>query len=87
LLLQLGLLLTSQFNAFDRRYLSIYVIVGLSALGLLVLQNFTSMNLYLALRLAGAVSLCVVAITKRKLRIAETFPDLLSLPFARLLLS
>jgi len=45
------------------------------------------MNLYLALRLAGAVSLCVVAITKRKLRIAETFPDLLSLPFARLLLS
>jgi hypothetical protein len=87
LLLQLGLFLTSQFNAFDHRYLSIYVTVRLSALGLLVVQNFTSMNLYLALRLAGVASLCVVTITKRKLCIAETFPELLSLPFARLLLS
>jgi len=87
LLLQLGLLLTSQFNAFDRHYLSIYATVGLSALGLLFLQNVTAMNLYVALPLGGVVSLCVVAITKRKLRIAETFPELLSLPFARLLLS
>ena len=87
MLLQLRLLLTSQFNPFDRRHLSIYVIVGLSALGLLVLQNFTSMNLYLASRLEGVASLCVVTITKRKLCIAETFPELLSLPFARLLLS
>ena len=87
MLLQLGLFLTSQFNPFDRRYLSIYVTVGLSALGLLVVQNFTSMNLYLALPLAGVVLLCVVAITKRKLRIAETFPEMLSLPFAPLLLS
>lgn len=86
-LLQLGLFLTSQLNPFDRRYLSIYLTVGLSALGLLVVQNFTSMNLYLALPLAAVVSLCVVAITKRKLRITETFPELLSLPFARQLLS
>jgi hypothetical protein len=63
------------------------VTVGFSALGLLVVQNFTSMNLYLALPLAGVVSLCVVAITKRRLDIAETFPDLLILRFARLLLS
>lgn len=87
LLLQLGLLLTSKFNAFDRRYLSIYATVALSAVGLLVLQNFTSMNLYLALLMGGVVSLCVVAIARRKLRITETFPELLSLPFARLLLS
>ena len=87
MLLQLGLFLTSQFNAFDRRYLSIHATVGLSALGLLVVQNFTFTNLYLELRLAGVASLCVVAITKRKLCIAETFPELLSLPFARLLLS
>ena len=87
LLLQLGLLLTSQLNAFDRRYLSIYLTVGLSALGLLVVQNFTSMNLYLALPLVAVVSLSVLAITKRKLRITETFPELLSLPFARQLLS
>jgi hypothetical protein len=40
LLLPLGLFLTSQLNAFDRRYLSICVTVGLSALGLLVVQNF-----------------------------------------------
>jgi O-antigen/teichoic acid export membrane protein len=87
LLLQLGLFLTSKFSAFDRRYLSIYVTVGLSAWGLLAVQNSTSMNLYLGLPLAGVVSLCVVAIAKRKLRIAETFPELLNLPFARLILS
>ena len=87
LLLQLGLVLTSEFNAFDRRYASIYLTVALSALGLLCVQNFTSMSLYVALPLAAVVSLCVVAITKRKLRITETFPELLSLPFARLLLS
>jgi hypothetical protein len=63
------------------------VTVALSALGLLFVQNVTAMNLYLALPLGGVVSLCVVAITKKKLRIAETFPELLSLPFARLLLS
>jgi O-antigen/teichoic acid export membrane protein len=87
LLLQLGLFLTCKFNAFDRRYLSIYVTVALGALGLFVVQNFTPMNLYLALPLAAVVSLCVVATTKRKLRITETFPELLSLPFARQLLS
>jgi hypothetical protein len=85
--LQTGLFLTSQFNAFDRHYLSIYVTVGLSALGLLVVQNFTSMNLCLALRLARVISLCVAAITKRKPCIAETFPELPTLSFARLLLS
>ena len=87
LLLQVGLLLTSQFNAFDRRYLSIYATVALSALGLLFVQRVTAMNLYVALPLGGLVSLCVVAISKRKLRITETFPELLSLPFARVLLS
>lgn len=87
LLLQLGLFLTSKFNAFDRRYLSIYLTVALGALGLFVVQNFTPMNLYLALPLAAVVSLCVVATTNRKLRITETFPELLSLPFARQLLS
>ncbi len=43
------------------------------------------MSIYLALPLAGCVSLFVFAAAKKKLRIMEVFPELLNLPFARLL--
>jgi hypothetical protein len=37
------------------------------------------------LPLAACVSLCVFALTKKKLSIAETFPELMRLPIMRLL--
>ena len=84
LLMQLGLLRAS-CNAFEREYLSIYLTIALSAAGLFFLQFFTSVSIYMALPLAGCVSLLVFTAAKKKLRLTQVFPELLSLPFARLL--
>jgi len=85
LLMQVGLLRAANFNAFDREYLSIYLAIASGAAGLFVFQYFSSLSIYLALPLTGCVSLLVLAIAKKKLKIMEVFPELLSLPFARLL--
>lgn len=85
LLLQAGLVRTADFHAFDRRYLSVYLTIALCACGLFLVGSFTRLNFYILLSLAACASLCVFALTKRKLSIAETFPELLRLPFMRLL--
>ena len=85
LLMQVGLLLTSHCNAFERRYLSVYLTIASSAAGLFFFQFVSSASPYLALPLAGCVSLFVFAVTRKKIRIMETFPELLRLPFMRLI--
>jgi O-antigen/teichoic acid export membrane protein len=85
LLLQAGLVRTADFHAFDRRYVSVYLTIALCACGLFLVGSFTPLNFYILLSLAACASLCVFALTKRKLSIAETFPELLRLPFMRLL--
>jgi O-antigen/teichoic acid export membrane protein len=87
LLLQVGLLPTPNFRAFDRRYFSIYLTIALGASGLLVIQSFMSLSLYVALPLVACISMMVLTVAKKKLNILETFPELLSLPFTRLLLT
>jgi O-antigen/teichoic acid export membrane protein len=86
-MLQAGLLPVPNFKALDRRYLSIYLAIVCGASGLLLIQTFTSMNLYFALPLAAGVSLLVLKVAKKKLNILETFPELLALPFTRLILT
>lgn len=85
LLMQLGLLPTSNFSAFDRRYLPVYLSIALGAGGLFLVQSLRSMSLHLALLLAACVSFVVFSITRKKLRIAETFPELLRMPLLRLI--
>jgi O-antigen/teichoic acid export membrane protein len=85
LLLQAGLLPTEDFHVFDRRYLSVYLTIALGACGLFFVGLLTSLSFYALLPCAGCVSLCVFALAKRKLSIAETFPELLRLPFMRLI--
>ena len=87
LLLQAGLLPTPHFKALDRHYFSIYLTIFLCAGGLLLIQTLTSLNLYFALPLAACLSLFVLTIAKKKLNILETFPELLGLPFTRLILT
>jgi O-antigen/teichoic acid export membrane protein len=84
-MLQAGLSPTPYFHVFDRRYLSVYFIIALGACGLFFLGSFTSLSFYVLLPLAACVSLGVFALTKKKLTIAETFPELLRLPFMRLI--
>jgi O-antigen/teichoic acid export membrane protein len=86
LLMQVGLLRTPNINAFDRRYLSVYLAIVLAAAGLFLIEFYRPVSFYLALPLAGCASLLVFAVAKKKLTITETFPELLSLPFMRLIL-
>lgn len=81
LVLQAGLSPTAYF---DRRYLSVYLTIALGACGLFLAGFLTSLSLYVLLPVAACVSLAVFTLTKGKLNIAETFPELLRLPFMRL---
>jgi hypothetical protein len=60
------------------------VTIALSAAGLFSLQFFRFVSIYVALPIAACVSLYVFASAKKKLKLTEVFPELLSLPFARL---
>lgn len=85
LAMQAGLHRASHLNAFEFKYLSIYLTIALGAAGLFCTQFFFSVSIYQALPLAGCVSLLVLAVAKKKLRLMEVFPELVSLPFSRLL--
>lgn len=86
LMLQAGLP-TADFSAFDRRYLAVYLTLALGGFGLYAIQFFTSLSISRALLLAGCVSFFVIMVAKKKLSIAETFPELLRVPFMRLILA
>jgi len=85
LLLQAGLSRTPDFHFFERRYLSVYLTIALAACGLFFVGLFTSLSFYALLPLAAGISVCVFTLTKKKLNIAETFPELLRFPFMRLI--
>jgi O-antigen/teichoic acid export membrane protein len=85
LLLQAGLSPTADFHVFDRRYLSIYLTIALGACSLFLVGSLTSLSFYVLLPMAACVSLCVLAVAKKKLSIAESFPELLRLPLMRLI--
>ena len=85
LLLQAGLSRTPDFHFFERRYLSVYLTIALAACSLFFVGLFTSLSFYALLPLAACISVCVFTLTKKKLNIAETFPELLRLPFMRLI--
>src|SRR5260370_18419046 len=57
LLMQVGLLRASSFNAFHREYLPIYLTIALGAPGLFFFQFYSSVTLYLPLPLPVCASL------------------------------
>jgi O-antigen/teichoic acid export membrane protein len=85
LILQAGLSPTADFHIFDRRYVSVYLTIALGAGGLFFVSSVTSLSFFALLPYAACVSLCVFGVAKKKLSIAETFPELLRLPFMRLI--
>lgn len=86
LLKQAGLRLASGLNIFDRQYLSFYLLIGFSAIGLLTIQQAVSASIFLAVPMAALVSVLILAIARKKLNVAETFPELLKIPGMRLIL-
>jgi len=83
--LQLGLRRVPDFKAFDASYRSIYLVTALVALGLLMLQSVTSMGVASALPVAALTSLGVLFVSKEKLNVTATFPELHRLPVMKVL--
>lgn len=83
LLLQAGLSPIAHFRVLDRRYVSVYLTIAFCACCLFFVGSLTSMHFYVLLPLAVCISLCVFALTKKKLGVAETFPELQRLRLMR----
>jgi O-antigen/teichoic acid export membrane protein len=80
LLMQIGLLRTATVHAFDRRYRPVYLAVVSSAAGLFILNTLNPLSIRLAVPIVGSLSLLLLALTKSKLSVADTFPELLKVP-------
>jgi O-antigen/teichoic acid export membrane protein len=85
ILKQAGLRLVAGISLFDRQYAAFYLTLAMAASGLLLVGFFTPPNIYIAAASAGLVSLLVLALSRKKLRVAETFPELSRLPLMRLM--
>lgn len=83
---QAGLRLGTGIKLLEGSYLKVYLSIGLAALGLWLAQLLTSMPVYASVVVAGLVSVIVIRLNRDLLNVEETFPELLRLPFARLLL-
>jgi O-antigen/teichoic acid export membrane protein len=86
ILKQAGLLLGTGINLFDWYYLRVYVIIGVSALGLLLLQWFTDLPVYVSIILAGLASVLVLRMNRHLLNVEQTFPEILQIPLMKYLL-
>jgi O-antigen/teichoic acid export membrane protein len=80
---QAGLRAHAGVDVFEWRYLRIYLVVSLGALALWLVQVTVAPPLVVGLALAGLASALLLAISHSQLRIAETFPEIRRLPFAR----
>ena len=86
ILKQTGLRLGTGINLFDWRYFRVYLIITLSALGVLAAQWLFNPPVYVSVILAGLASLLVFRLNRKQLDIEQTFPELLRLPLMRRLL-
>lgn len=83
ILKQAGLRFASGLSIFDRQYLSFYLIIIFSTFGLFIIQLYSISSIYVAFLLVAIVTVFVFKMCERKLKIEETFPELLKLPFMR----
>jgi O-antigen/teichoic acid export membrane protein len=74
---QAGLGLDAGMRLFQWRYLKVYLVIGVSTLGLLLLQVLMSLDLYVGFALAVLVSLLVLRVSREPLNVAHMFPELL----------
>ncbi|MCU1247626.1 MAG: hypothetical protein JWQ49_655 [Edaphobacter sp.] len=72
---------------FEKRFASFFLVLGSSAIGLYLIQLFTSSNIYVALTLALVASTLVLWLVKKHLKIADTFPEILRVPIVGRLLA
>jgi O-antigen/teichoic acid export membrane protein len=86
MLKQGGLRRGTGISVFDRRYAWVYATVALAAIALAVVQFLVRPGFILSVVAAGVASIVVLALTRRTLDVAGTFPEVLRLPLARRIL-
>lgn len=77
---QVGLGLGTGVKIIAREYYRTYLVLGVAAAGLLIVQVTTAAPWYVSIVLAGLVSLAVVVLNRQSLNVENTFPELLRLP-------
>jgi O-antigen/teichoic acid export membrane protein len=87
LLMQAGLRPWSELKVFDPNYLSIYLTVVLSVGTLYLIRVSNPITIWPALFLTACASVLVLALSRTKLSVFETFPELLRVPLMRLILA
>jgi O-antigen/teichoic acid export membrane protein len=84
---QAGLGLTTNIAVFDWHYLRTYLSIIVGSAVLLIVQAIAAPPVFVSFVLAGIVSLVLVYVNRGVLDVAQTFPELLRLPFMRHLLA
>jgi len=77
---QAGLGLVAGLRVFDTRCLGFYALLGGGAVFLALLQIFVTKSLWVVLPAAAVASLGIVWISKERLHVEETFPEILRVP-------
>jgi O-antigen/teichoic acid export membrane protein len=85
ILKQAGLLLGTGVRLFQRRDLAVYAAIAVAAAVLLAVQIIFSPPVYVGFAFATLASVAVVAVGRKSLRAAETFPELMRFRVARLI--
>jgi O-antigen/teichoic acid export membrane protein len=83
ILKQAGLRMGTGIDIFDWRYVRVYAVVTASAAALWGVQLALAPPLAASLALTALASALVFALSRDQLRVVDTFPELLRIPFAR----
>lgn len=76
----LGLLLGTQIELFQWRYLRVYAGIAVAAVGLFILQELTNPSLPVGVVVAAVVSIGLVRINRDIMNVGEMFPELNRIP-------
>lgn len=83
ILKQLGLKLATGVTIFDRKYLPFYSVIVLATITLLVIEEVVTDSMYFLLPLAALLSILVIKLCQKELRLEETFPEITKVPLMR----
>jgi O-antigen/teichoic acid export membrane protein len=80
---QIGFHFGTGIKMFRWRYFKVYFSIVMGSVGLLLIQVFISPNMFISFALAAFVSVLVLGINRRALKLGQTFPELRRFPLAR----
>ena len=82
---QVAMARVTALPAFEPSYLRVYVVIVLASVAGFAIQAILRPPLLVGLLVAAGLSLVVLVVSRHQLQMTETFPELMRLPFARLL--